>query len=1144
MGNSYSDFNKISNFCKYKNYLTNGLFSEPPIPKNTYRSFQKSTVNGWNSTSTGILINNSSAWGYPMPYPCGDQACSIQMTQSINTTFSVPKVGTYLLVIIFCGRNCCNNNNIANTLNINLNGKQIDSIVNPPINSWKFKIIKLSITQTTNNILEIKGTSTTDKSTAIKMILTDNLQSELPSSMLKVGEKLIVGGVKYSDNKEYFMTLQKDGNLCIYNNSEIKIWCSGKTTTMPTTLIMESTGSLNINSIESFALISTQKTQKINNIWSSNSDSLNITHASLDNDGNLRIWDKSNQFIWSSSTDSILPIDPIQTNIKTVNFNYDNLYAPVYIIGDYGLAPWGKNKDFPDMIAKWIWYSPKSNISAPTITLLPINIQYIYENTSGIPIVGKLNIIIDNKCDVFLNSIQIGTSINGGWGAKWPQIDFIVLPGKNLFEFKVKNDGGPAGLLVSAITTGEGPDNNKVLFNTNSDWKFIPLISKPIESCNLSSLNLISNVDKFFPWGCLVLNGNSTQYVNIGKTITGMNGLSFTCWFRSDKNKNMARIIDFGNDRGSNNIILCIANNKLAISTYIMNKTYQQKNVNLTPEINNNQWNHVVWTIKPSTLGAIHTIYLNNNIVLSIQDEYPINMERTNCYLGKSNWSNDPYFIGAISNFAMYQKELSVKEIKALYYNMINLNDPSLYIYLPFSTNSVLDTLLNNYAGKLYNLPITKSKVENENWNCLEEGKQWISVKMENNNPVCMSLDGKTCVESEKTECTNRNNNPVVPQNPVICSKDQTGWCDNAKKMLTNTPIKTDNNQLLDNKGISINTIKPGVKALSALEINNNDKILNLKPLPGGGQVLSLSNMVDVNNLMIGGVFKLRVNLPMMPPYIKGQTFDTTKGIESNYFYLSIEKLDNNCQIKNTNGSCTNTFADDKKCNIKSLTSLNTGSSSNTFRLVLVSSQYVLDPSIPIGKNSDFTLVKVNEQLYLKNVQTGFLPSLYSSDSVLPVYGDMMIKENSNANQIYNKLYNTMCNQEIPKNQITGTSFVKCDIKQDPGTYLITTKNIGTSTPVRININSDKTISLNLLSFNTYGYPTKVSALTFCNFNVSTYSYIEKITNTFGTFMINMVCFEDTQNTKANSQNQLKFTVELINFPSNFVKDNSVFEIN
>ena len=51
------------------------------------------------------------------------------------------------------------------------------------------------------------------------------------------------------------------------------------------------------------------------------------------------------------------------------------------------------------------------------------------------------------------------------------------------------------------------------------------------------------------------------------------------------------------------------------------------------------------------------------------------------------------------------------------------------------------------------------------------------------------------------------------------------------------------------------------------------------------------------------------------------------------------------------------------------------------------------------------------------------------------------------------------------------------------------------------------------------------------------------MTNTLGTFLVNMVCFADTQDTKLSNKNQLKFTAELVSFPPNFVKDNSVFTI-
>lgn len=1050
--------------CKYKNYLLNGIFSEPIISSNSYKRFNGNDVKGW-VFNGGVIINNSKAWGYPVPYPCGSQACSIQGKGSIAQTFSVPKAGTYSLLVALVSRTCCDKSGIGNSLSIVLNGKEIKSILNPSDKKWAIELVDLVITNPSNNKLEIKGSSSTDRSTAIQLILRDNVNS-------------------------------------------------------------------------------------------------------------------------TNTTNQIKPINTVNTN---VNYKYGLGSAPVYVLGNYGIKPWGKNVNFPDQNAQWIWYSQYANTSAPNNSNSPVTIQYVWENKSGSDIDAMLNVIIDNQCEVFVNSQQIKsmddkTLVGGGWGqgtSSWNKFICEIKPGSNLFEFRVLNNGGPGGLLVSATKSENNTssnNNNNVIFNTNNNWRFIPMAYTPITSSTLSQSGLITTIDKSFPWGCLNINGVASQYVNIGKTISGMEGLSFGLWFRSNSNKNYTRILDFGNGKADNNICLYIYDNKIGFTIYLTNSVFDGHKLNLSPNINDNKWNHLVLTIKPENSGSKCLIYLNNKMVSSIQYVYPINMERKNCYLGKSNWDNDTNFSGAISNFVMYQKVLSEKEINGLYMSMINLMDPKLYIYLPFSTNSVLDTLLNNYAGKTFSLPITQSKVESENWTCIEDktnkSNKWISVKMENSKPICMSMDGENCIEEETEKaCKTRIANPIVPSNPIICEGAQMklSWCETAQTHfnklnqtesteLTKSTKSTESTKLtksdinktngenkvlaeINKEGVPIMEVKPGLKALNALESNLNDTLIKFKEggVKNTNQVLSITNMSDVEKLMVGGTFKLKVNLPMMPPYIKGKSFDISKGQEENYFYLAVEKLDKNCNIKAPNGNCIQTFADDKKCDNLALTSR---SNLNTHRLVLVSSEYVLDSSVSIGKNSDFTFVKVNNQLYLINVQTGFSPSIYSNNETIPVYGDMEIKSNSNANKIYTQLNNILCDQEVPLLQTTGTTFVKCDIKKDPGTYLITTKNIGTSSPIRVNVNSDKTLSLNLLSFNMYGFPTNVYALTYCNFNIKTYAHIEKTKTPQGTFLLNMVCFEPTSNNKANSKNQLKFVVELVNFPKNFVKDNSIFDIN
>jgi hypothetical protein len=959
------------------------------------------------------------------------------------------------------------------------------------------------------------------------MVYQINMQSQKPAAKLLVNQKLNVGQVLASDNGLYYLILQQDGNLVVYNNQDKALWAAGTSGKKSAYLIMQTDNNFCVYPSSGSGAF-----------WCAMSEGSGAVQASMDNDGVLRLYNSANKAVWTFGT-PVGPFNNTPSAIKPVTNTYSPYAVPVFIAGTYGCGPWGTTS-FPDKTANWIWYSQMSNTNANT-NATAVTIQYIWNNNFNIPLEGKLNIIIDNYADVLLNGTQIATNIAGGWGGGFPVIAFTAPPGSNLFEFQVKNAGGPAGLIVSAITvSGGGPNSSDVLFHSDSTWKFISTMPTHITTCTVTQTGLVTSSDKYFPWGCLSFNGSSSQYINTGPIITGMNGLTFGCWFKSNNNSTYARIFDFGNGAPSDNIILYLINNTLIAELFVTTSDAGGYTLSTT-NVNNNVWNHIVWTLSaPNSSGvSLWLAYLNGKqIYTNTTGQYPVNIARTSSFIGKSNWAGNPFWNGSFANFVMYQKAISGVEANALYNNLINTSDPTLYLYMPLSINSVLDTTINNYAGKTYNLPIQLSKVENENWNCMKEGNDYINVKMVSDNPSCMSLDGKTCVIENESECKILSINPVTPEMPIVCSPNQTGWCSEAKKFLTTlTDLKI---PATEKTAVSLNQAKPASESLSALNFSSEGESLNLKPLLGGGKVLAIKNMIDVNNLMIGGIFKLRVNLPMMPPYIKGQSFNTETGINPNYFYLCIEKLDPNCSIKNPNGTCQNVYADQRKCNIKSLTSY---VQTNTFRLVLVSSQYVLDSSIPFGKNSDFTIVTVGGNLYLKNVQTGYLPSLYINLNNILIYGDMQINDKTNINTVEPMINNVICGQEAPVLPDSGTQNVRCNMQQDPGQYLMTSNNIGESSPIRVNINNNNTISLNLLSFNNYGFPTSVYSLTYCNFNVQTYAFIEKITNTLGTFLVNMVCFTNVRDPNASVQNQLQFVVELISFPKNFVKNNSIFSV-
>jgi hypothetical protein len=107
--------------------IENGNFTQPNITKDSYEYITSaSKVPGWNFDA--ILLNESSAWGYPMPYPNGTQCGCIQGIRYFEQTINL-STGTYYLSFIACGRPGYSG---ANTIDIQLNGETFYSVT-PPI---------------------------------------------------------------------------------------------------------------------------------------------------------------------------------------------------------------------------------------------------------------------------------------------------------------------------------------------------------------------------------------------------------------------------------------------------------------------------------------------------------------------------------------------------------------------------------------------------------------------------------------------------------------------------------------------------------------------------------------------------------------------------------------------------------------------------------------------------------------------------------------------------------------------------------------------------------------------------------------------------------------------------------------------------
>lgn len=292
---------------------------------------------------------------------------------------------------------------------------------------------------------------------------------------------------------------------------------------------------------------------------------------------------------------------------------------------------------------------------------------------------------------------------------------------------------------------------------------------------------------------------------------------------------------------------------------------------------------------------------------------------------------------------------------------------------------------------------------------------------------------------------------------------------------------------------------------------------------------LIIRNDIDVNKYLINSVFKLKVNLPNINPL----TSNINNIIDPNYFYLAVEELAPNCLIKESD-ICSNIFVDNKKCNNKSLSEI---SRKNSFRFVLVPIDYVNNTSVKYAKNINFTIIKIQDKLYLKNIDTGYLPQLYKND-----FNQLIIANVSPSDTNINQLStnnNILCNPTTKSDEILSNS-LSCMKNSDGNNYLLTTLNINKSNTIKLNYVNGQ-IQIKLETYDSYGVADNTFTLVYCNYNTITLQNIE-MSNIQNSIKYNLICFDDDSNPKL-SLNKLNFSIEIIKFSDEYIKKMSVISI-
>ncbi|HOM61753.1 MAG TPA: family 16 glycosylhydrolase [Anaerohalosphaeraceae bacterium] len=142
------------------------------------------------------------------------------------------------------------------------------------------------------------------------------------------------------------------------------------------------------------------------------------------------------------------------------------------------------------------------------------------------------------------------------------------------------------------------------------------------------------------------------------------NGFTVALWARPTAVKNYARFIDLGNGAAANNIILARSGTSNHLLFKVYGKDTSDGTVTASNAIELNRWQFFAATI--NTSGSVK-IYKNGQVIQTGTSTWPWGVQRTKNYIGRSNWSSDAYYQGAMDEIRIYDYALSEAEIQALF---------------------------------------------------------------------------------------------------------------------------------------------------------------------------------------------------------------------------------------------------------------------------------------------------------------------------------------------------------------------------------------------------------------------------------------------------------------------------------------------
>ncbi|MBD2594380.1 hypothetical protein H6G74_08555 [Nostoc spongiaeforme FACHB-130] len=177
---------------------------------------------------------------------------------------------------------------------------------------------------------------------------------------------------------------------------------------------------------------------------------------------------------------------------------------------------------------------------------------------------------------------------------------------------------------------------------------------------------------------CVLEFNGQNNYVSLpAVNIDYSQGFSVEAWVRYNSFKYWSRIIDFGNGVNSNNIVFANpeTTNQLALD---VKTSAGERRITSAAVLETGKWMHLAATIDQSGLAKL---YKNGELIQSGQLQLPANINRTQNYIGRSNWPQDGYFDGQISEVRVWNIARSQAEIQQHLHSRLAGNEDGLVGY-------------------------------------------------------------------------------------------------------------------------------------------------------------------------------------------------------------------------------------------------------------------------------------------------------------------------------------------------------------------------------------------------------------------------------------------------------------------------------